>query len=76
MARSDHLHAVEGDSLALHDREDLDLPAERLDVPPEGREAVVGRKTGDDRFYERNVARAERLWERYLSEKAWEHEDE
>jgi hypothetical protein len=35
-----------------------------------------GDKTGDERFYERNVAKAERIWEQYLSDKAWEHEDE
>jgi len=27
-----------------------------------------GDKTGDDRFYERTVPRAERIWERYLEE--------
>src|SRR5258708_7819156 len=33
---------VEGNSLALHDREYLNLPAQGLDVPAQGREAVVG----------------------------------
>jgi hypothetical protein len=43
------------------------------------RDAVMilgGDKTGDDRFYERNVAKAEKIWEQYLNEKAWEDEEE
>jgi hypothetical protein len=36
------------------------------------RQAVVlvgGDKTGDERFYEREVPRAERIWEQYLKER-------
>jgi hypothetical protein len=35
---------------------------------------IGGDKTGDGRFYERHVKRAEELWDQYLAEEAWEQE--
>jgi hypothetical protein len=43
------------------------------------RDAVLilgGDKTGDDRFYERMVRKAEGLWEEYLADKPWKKADE
>ena len=43
------------------------------------RDAVLligGDKTGDDRFYETHVPRAEQVWERYVAEQRRRHEKE
>jgi len=34
-----------------------------------------GDKTGDERFYKRLVPQAEKIWKRYLDEKAWETDE-
>ena len=34
-----------------------------------------GDKTGDDRFYDRIVDRAEKIWKQYVAEKGWKNEE-
>lgn len=62
---------IQGSKYALRELRKKGQPIRMLYAFDPQRQAVVlvgGDKTGDDRFYEREVPRAEKIWERYLQE--------
>ena len=66
---------IQGSKYALRELRKKGQPIRMLYTFDPERQAVVlmgGDKTGDDRFYEREVPRAEKIWEQYLQEQAEE----
>lgn len=67
--------AIKGSKYPLRELRKKGQPLRMFYAFDPARDAVVllgGDKAGDDRFYEREVPRAERIWERYLAEKGYE----
>src|SRR5438067_13389685 len=67
--------AINGSKYPLRELRKKGQPIRMLYAFDREREAVVlvgGDKTGDDRFYEREIPRAEKIWETYLNERARE----
>ncbi len=63
--------AIKGSKYALRELRKKGQPIRLLYAFDPARDAVVlvgGDKAGDDRFYEREVPRAEKIWEQYLAE--------